>query len=89
MFQKRFLRYRRLLEARLAAILLVLAVCHASVAQESNKSGGTASDEPKPAADMELVFRLIDEQSQPVKGAKAGLACGYFVYPGKEAKKPD
>lgn len=74
----------------LAAHCLAIAfvgVCLPTGAAEQDDSD---TAQPKPAvAELELAFRLIDENGQPVEGAKAGLESAYLILPGSKTTQPD
>lgn len=78
--------HRSVLVALCLATLLI-GVAYSSMADEKGDS-----NEAKPQLapmEIELAFRLVDAQVQPVPGAKAGLEAAYLVHPDSKTKLPD
>jgi thiol-disulfide isomerase/thioredoxin len=67
-----------------------VAVIGMSCPSRAAEEGDPGQAKPQPAAaEVERAFRLIDQQGQPVQGAKAGLECAYLVHPDSQSKQPE
>lgn len=81
---------RRLFEFLSAAFLAVARHCRDATVAGADESAVPAAAKSKEAAsEINMSLRLLDERSQPVAGAKAGLEAADLILPGGKTAKPD